>query len=98
MAIEKDTEENKMTIRAGGRLDAVTSPELGEILQAIPADLTELVFDLSGLEYISSAGLRQLLVAQKQMNKQGKMYVEGAGGQVLEVFAASGFDKILTLR
>ncbi|MBQ3272048.1 MAG: STAS domain-containing protein, partial [Solobacterium sp.] len=52
----------------------------------------------SGLEYISSAGLRQLLVAQKQMNKQGKMYVEGAGGQVLEVFAASGFDKILTLR
>lgn len=98
MAIEKFTEDSRMTIKADGRLDAVTSPDMEKILKEIPSDLSELVIDLSGLEYISSAGLRQLLVAQKLMNKQGKLYVEGAAGQVMELFAESGFDKILTLR
>ena len=93
MAIEKYTEENKMTIRAGGRLDAVTSPELGEILQAIPADLTELVFDLSGLEYISSAGLRVFLMAHHKLGKDS-VVIANVSEAVRDIFDTTGFSDI----
>ena len=98
MAIEKFTEDSRMTIKADGRLDAVTSPDMEKILKEIPSDLLELVIDLSGLEYISSAGLRVLLSAQKIMNKQGEMTVTGCSEEIMEIFEVTGFSDILNIQ
>ena len=97
MTINKNTEGNKLTLALSGRLDTTTAPELEEFIQSSLAGVTDLVLDLSNLEYISSAGLRVLLSAQKIMNKQGSMVVTGANEIVMEVFEVTGFDEILTL-
>ena len=97
MAIEKFTEDSRMTIKADGRLDAVTSPDMEKILKEIPSDLLELVIDLSGLEYISSAGLRVLLSAQKNMAKQGSMKLIHVSDVIMEIFEVTGFVDILTI-
>lgn len=97
MTINKNTEGSKLTLALSGRLDTTTAPELEEFIQSSMAGVTDLVLDLSNLEYISSAGLRVLLSAQKIMNKQGSMVVTGANEIVMEVFEVTGFDEILTL-
>ena len=97
MAIEKFTEDSRMTIKADGRLDAVTSPDMEKILKEIPSDLLELVIDLSGLEYISSAGLRVLLSDQKNMAKQGSMKLIHVSDVIMEIFEVTGFVDILTI-
>lgn len=97
MTINKNTEGSKLTLALSGRLDTTTAPELEEFIQSSLAGVTDLVLDLSNLEYISSAGLRVLLSAQKIMNKQGSMVVTGANEIVMEVFEVTGFDEILTL-
>ena len=95
--ISQKKDGNAMTIALEGRLDTTTSPQLEEVVNTNIAELTELYFDLAKLEYISSAGLRVLLSAQKKMNNQGKMVVKNVSEEVIEVFEVTGFSDILTI-
>ena len=97
MTINKEANGTDLTIAIEGRLDTITSPELEEEVKAIPEDVTKLTFDLKDLEYISSAGLRVLLAAQKIMNKQGEMTVTGVTEAIMEIFDVTGFADILTI-
>ena len=97
MTINKTNEADKLIISVGGRLDTTTAPELEAELKNSLDDVKELVFDIKELEYISSAGLRVLLSAQKVMNKQGKMTVTGANEAVMEIFEVTGFVDILNI-
>ena len=98
MNMEKKQEGNALTIKVSGRLDTVTSPQLDEELKASIDGIEKLVMDLSDLEYISSAGLRVLLSAQKTMSKQGEMEVTGVNDVVMEIFEVTGFSEILTIK
>ena len=95
--IEKKVEGSRIDIALEGRLDTTTAPELEEVVKAELAGKDSLVFDLAGLEYISSAGLRVLLSAQKIMNNQGSMVVKNASEEVNEIFEVTGFADILTI-
>ena len=95
--IEKRTNESELTITLAGRLDTTTAPELEQALKASLDGVTTLVIDMAALEYISSAGLRVLLSAQKTMNRQGAMMVSGASETIMEIFEVTGFSDILNL-
>ncbi len=95
--INKTIEEGKALVKLEGRLDTLTAPNLEEEIQGIKEGLTELVFDFGDLEYISSAGLRVLLAAQKIMNAQGTMKVTGVNETINEIFEVTGFSDILTI-
>mgnify|MGYP002528878015 CR=1 FL=1 len=95
--IEKKVEASKIEIALEGRLDTTTAPELEEVVKAELSGKDSLVFDLAGLEYISSAGLRVLLSAQKIMNNQGSMVVKNTSEEVNEIFEVTGFSDILTI-
>lgn len=98
MTITKNTENEIFTLALAGRLDTNTSPDLEkEISEDLTADVKTLILDLKDLEYVSSAGLRVLLSAQKKMNKQGKMIVRNANDMVMDVFQVTGFVDILTI-
>lgn len=97
MTINKTRNGNSLTVAIEGRLDTTTAPQLEAELKASLDGITELTMDLSTLEYISSAGLRVLLSAQKIMNKQGEMKVAGANETVKEVFEVTGFSDILNI-
>lgn len=97
MEINKTKNGSTLTLTLTGRLDTGTSPALDDVVRNELSDVTELFFDLKDLEYISSAGLRVLLSAQKTMNRQGKMAVTGANDSVLEIFDITGFSDILTI-
>ena len=98
MTITKTKEAGKLTIALDGRLDTTTSPQLEAELRTSVDDVTELVFDLDKLNYISSAGLRVLLAAQKVMNKQGEMTVINAKPDIIEIFEVTGFTDILNIQ
>ena len=98
MTISKQAENGKLTVGVAGRLDTTTAPQLEEDLRSSLDGVNELVMDFSELEYISSAGLRVLLAAQKIMNRQGEMCVTGASDVVMEIFDVTGFSDILTIR
>ena len=97
MTITKNQDGSKLTVKLEGRLDTMTAPELEKSLADSLAGITELTFDMEGLEYISSAGLRVLLATQKTMNKQGEMKVAHVQEMVMEVFEVTGFNDILTI-
>ena len=97
MTIRKEAKDSKLNIALEGRLDTNTSPELEEELKSSLEDVKELVFDFTQLDYISSAGLRVLLAAQKKMNKQGSMKLKGVCDAVMEVFEMTGFADILDI-
>ena len=97
MTISQNKEGSKRTITLEGRLDTTTAPELETELKTALDGVTELVFDIKDLAYISSAGLRVLLSAQKVMNKQGSMVIRGASEEVMEIFDVTGFVDILTI-
>lgn len=97
MTIEQTKNGAELTVALTGRLDTTTAPELEAALQAGLPGVESLIFDLTGLEYISSAGLRVLLSAQKVMNRQGKMVVRGANETIKEVFSITGFVDIMTV-
>ena len=97
MTITKNRDGNKLTIGLEGRLDTMTSPQLEGELRTAVNGITELSFDLEKLVYISSAGLRVLLAAQKVMNRQGSMKVTHVGEAVMDVFEVTGFSEILTI-
>lgn len=95
--IEKKKEGSKLELVLTGRLDTTTAPELEKELKASLDGVNELVFDMASLEYISSAGLRVLLSAQKIMNKQGTMKVLHVNETIMEIFEVTGFSDILVI-
>lgn len=97
MTIEKSINGGTATLAIVGRLDTQTAPELEKELDEIFAGLQDLTLDMSGLAYISSAGLRVILKAQKIMNKQGAMRLTGVSDSIMEVFDITGFLDILTI-
>jgi len=97
MTIEKKLNNEELTITLGGRLDTVTAPSLEEELKASLEGIKKLVLDFGALEYISSAGLRVLLMAQKTMNKQGSMVIRNVNETIAEVFEITGFADMLTI-
>ena len=97
MTINTTRNGNSLTVAIEGRLDTTTAPQLEAELKASLDGITSLTMDLSALEYISSAGLRVLLSAQKIMNKQGTMAVTGASETVMEIFDVTGFSDFLNI-
>ena len=97
MNINKTTHDSTLNIVLEGRLDTTTAPQLEAELKESIADNTELILDFAKLEYLSSAGLRVLLAAQKTMNKQGKMVIRNVNDVITEVFEVTGFSDILTI-
>lgn len=97
MKIEKTQNGNNLTLALEGRLDTNTAPELEAALKNTIDDVTELVIDMAALDYLSSAGLRVLLGAQKTMNKQGSMKVTHVNDTIMEIFDVTGFADILTI-
>ena len=97
MTIEKNLNGTELTITIAGRLDTTTAPQLeAEFKQSING-IEKLVLDFANLEYLSSAGLRVLLAAQKVMNKQGEMVIRNVNQTVNEIFEVTGFIDILTI-
>ena len=97
MTINKNLTDSKLTISIEGRLDTTTSPQLEAELRNSINDISELVFDFEKLDYISSAGLRVLLSAQKVMNKQGEMTIVNVKPEIMEIFDVTGFVDILNI-
>ena len=97
MTIEKNLNGTELTITIVGRLDTTTAPQLeAEFKQSING-VEKLILDFSALEYLSSAGLRVLLAAQKVMNKQGEMIIKNVNDTINEIFEVTGFIDILTV-
>ena len=98
MNIVKTSEGTKLTLAVEGRLDTTTAPQLEAELKSSLDGVTELTLDFEKLEYLSSAGLRVLLAAQKVMKKQGSMVVRHVNETIQEVFEVTGFVDILTIQ
>ncbi|MBQ8108918.1 MAG: STAS domain-containing protein [Clostridia bacterium] len=97
MTINKTRKDSCLTIALEGRLDTTTAPDLEKEIKTGLDGVTELIMDFGKLDYISSAGLRVLLSAQKLMSKQGGMCVTNVNDMVMEVFEVTGFSDILTI-
>ena len=97
MTIEIKKNQEETIIEIVGRLDTITAPALDKTINEDLGDAKNLVLDVKGMEYISSAGLRVLLSAQKKMQKIGSMKVTGVCAEVMEVFEMTGFADILVI-
>lgn len=97
MTIAKNLNGTTLTLALEGRLDTTTAPQLETEVRDSLSGVTQLILDFTALEYISSAGLRVVLSAQKAMNKQGSMVVRGVNEYVMEVLEVTGFADILTI-
>ena len=97
MNITETREGSKLTVALEGRLETTTAPDFEEVIKTKLEGITELVIDLAGVEYVSSAGLRVILSAQKKMNVQGSMKVTGVNEIIGEIFDVTGFSEILTI-
>ncbi len=97
MKINKTKDGNKLTIALTGRLDTITAPELENELTGSLEGVTDLIFDFTDLEYISSAGLRILLLAHKTMLTKGTMKVIHINEIISEIFEVTGFADVLTI-
>lgn len=97
MEIIKNKNENTFEITLQGRLDTTTAPQLEEVITGELDGVEVLTLDFLKLDYISSAGLRVLLAAQKKMNKQGRMSIKNVNSDINEVFEITGFSDILTV-
>ncbi len=97
MEIVKNQEGTSLNLEVIGRLDTTTAPQLETEIKESLEGITDLILDFAKLEYVSSAGLRVLLAAQKTMNKQGKMVIKNVCDDINEVFEITGFSDILTV-
>lgn len=97
MSIEKKANGSTLILTLSGRLDTTTSPQLEAELKEGLVGVEHLVLDFTALDYLSSAGLRVLLAAQKQMSKQGDMVVRSVNETIAEIFEVTGFCDILTI-
>lgn len=96
MNYEKTNDGKKLTVSLIGEVDSMNTPEIEERLLKEVEGVTELVFDLSKLEYISSAGLRVLLQMQKMMKPVGSMVIVNAKDDVMDIFKVTGFIRLFT--
>ena len=97
MTIDRNVDGAKTQLKISGRLDTSTAPELETTIDACISGVEELIIDFEGLEYVSSAGLRVILKAQKIMNKQGSMKIINVNDTIMEVFDITGFADVLTI-
>lgn len=97
MEINITKEDGQMEVALTGRLDTLTSPELEEKIKPELDGLTKLTFDFSELEYISSAGLRVLLMAAQSMEDKGEMVVKNVSSDIMDIFEVTGFVDILNI-
>lgn len=97
MTIEKMINGTELNIRLAGRMDTTTAPKLEAELKKSISGVELLILDFTDLEYLSSAGLRVLLSAQKVMNKQGQMIVRNVNETISEIFEVTGFADVLTI-
>ncbi len=97
MNFEKTNNGTTLTVELVGEVDSMNTPELEEKLLKEIDGVKELIFDLKGLEYISSAGLRVLLTMQKTMKAQGSMIIRNTNEEVMEIFKVTGFVRLLNL-
>ena len=97
MTITKNQNGTRLDLALEGRLDTTTAPQLEAELKQSVNGVTELALDFSKLEYLSSAGLRVLLSAQKVMNRQGSMVIKNVNETIMEIFEVTGFSDILTV-
>jgi len=97
MTIQKTMNNTELTVTLSGRLDTTTAPQLEQELKASIEGVESLILDFAALDYLSSAGLRVLLAAQKIMNKQGNMIVKNVNETIAEIFEVTGFCDILTI-
>ena len=96
MDIKKTVDGNAVMLALSGRLETMTAPQLDAEVQSLPEGVTELLMEISSLEYVSSAGLRVFLVAHKKMKSRGgAMKISGANASVKKVFDITGFSPIL---
>ena len=98
MTIVKTKENNKLTVSLEGRLDTMTAPELEAALNDELQDISELIIDFEKLEYISSAGLRVMLSAHKEVSPHGEMIIIGANDEVKEIFDITGLVDMLNIQ
>ena len=97
MDINKSVEGKTLTLALTGRLDTSTAPQLETELRDSLPGISSLILDFQALEYLSSAGLRVILTAQKTMNRQGSMVIRNVNETIMEVFEVTGFSDILTI-
>lgn len=98
MQIIKKKTDNIMTVQLEGRLDVRTSPILeGELKYSITDDITELIFDFEQLEYLSSAGIRVIMAAEKVMSRIGEMKIIHVNDDIMDIFVMTGLDEILII-
>ena len=97
MTILKTLNASELTVALSGRLDTTTAPQLEAELKENLGGVEKLVLDLKELDYLSSAGLRVLLSAQKSMNKQGSMVVRNVNEVIMDIFEVTGFCDVLTI-
>ena len=97
MEIVKNRQGNKLEVALEGRLDTVSAPEFEAVVRGELGGVELFVLDLANLKYTSSAGLRTILLAQKAMNKQGKLILKNVVEEVMDVFDMTGLSDLLTI-
>ena len=97
MKIEKHRQGAELTVMLEGRLDTVSAPDLDAVVKNELLGVDTFILDLKKLQYTSSAGLRVILIAQKTMNKQGKLILKNVSEAVMEVFEMTGLSDLLTI-
>ena len=97
MTIETTLTDKTLTVKVSGRMDTTTAPQLEAELKRKVGGKETLILDFDNLEYLSSAGLRVVLAAQKVMNRQGKMIVRHVNETIMDIFEVTGFVDILTI-
>jgi anti-sigma B factor antagonist len=97
MTIEKHRQGAELTVMLEGRLDTVSAPDFDAVVKNELLGVDTFILDLKKLEYTSSAGLRVILIAQKTMNKQGKLILKNVSEAVMEVFEMTGLSDLLTI-
>jgi anti-sigma B factor antagonist len=97
MTIEKHRQGAELTVMLEGRLDTVSAPDLDAVVKNELLGVDTFILDLKKLQYTSSAGLRVILIAQKTMNKQGKLILKNVSEAVMEVFEMTGLSDLLTI-
>ena len=97
MTIEKYRQGAELTVMLEGRLDTVSAPDLDAVVKNELLGVDTFILDLEKLQYTSSAGLRVILIAQKTMNKQGKLILKNVSEAVMEVFEMTGLSDLLTI-